>query len=176
QGPAGESFAEAADERDGGQNFSDGDGVNPNGAIRPGCGGFDRRREGSQALAETVKMLAAAPAEEGEIGEQQEYAQRRQNCVEKIHERARAAGAAFPEPARAQLGIIVCIGRPAAKAFTDACTNETWRENAGYGAPCSGAGRGARGGRTIRQPLSAGKPAGPGAGQRERTGGCPSRP
>lgn len=80
----GETLFEAVDEGLGGENFADGDGVNPDGG-RGEIVARKRLRQISHALGKAGEILAATESLQGEIRREQHHANRHQHAVKKIH-------------------------------------------------------------------------------------------
>jgi len=81
---SGETLLEAVDEGLGGENFADGDGVDPDGGRSRICA-RKRWRQMCHALAEAGEIFAAAESLQGKIRRKQHHANRRQHAVKKIH-------------------------------------------------------------------------------------------
>ena len=81
---SGETLLEAVDERLGGENFADGDGMNPDGG-GAGISAGERWGQMSHALAEAGEIFSAADSLQSEIRREQHHANRHQHAVKKIH-------------------------------------------------------------------------------------------
>ena len=70
-----------------GEDFADGDGVDPDYAgILAGEGPRDFGRESAGAFAKAVEVFILAPAAEGVVGAEEEHADGEENVVEEVHD------------------------------------------------------------------------------------------